>query len=194
MNSSVESWDVNAVMLQNAPAINRALAAIPYDADLADEAWASHTGALRDVLLALKVPGVSIAKIGKVMCLKRPGLFPMLDELVRKALYNHVTIPAPAVPNDPNEFAAWVVEEIKYFRRVLLHSHPTAGSNHVVLSQLADALNAEIARRTGEPFRWLTPVRVLDNLLWFEWGGGKQFGWIEDETGRVVKRRLTTEG
>ncbi len=61
-------------------------AAVPPDADLAD-ADPTVTGGLYDAALALhdanRLRGVSLGKVGKLLHLKRPALFPVLDRELR---------------------------------------------------------------------------------------------------------------
>jgi hypothetical protein len=69
--------------------LERALAAVP-DVDLADldeQAWASLAPKLRLLLgQFLSIRGVGLAKATKILHLKRPSLFPVLDSFVARFL------------------------------------------------------------------------------------------------------------
>ncbi len=185
MNSRLDSRDVNTV-LANRPAVDIALARVPAGLDLADAdltAGGLQT-ALVELFAAFRGHRVGVAKTMKVICLKRPRLLPMLDEYVRCALYNADGMGDTTA--DPMAFAVRTADEVGLFRRIL-----TTDDNRRRLGLLATALSAEIERRTGVA-NAVTPVRVLDNLLWFEWGGRLQFeathGWREDLATRTVNK------
>jgi len=77
---------VDAAALLELEVAEEVWAAVPPDADLAD-ADPAVTGGLYDAALALhdahRLRGVSLGKIGKLLHLKRPALFPVLDRELR---------------------------------------------------------------------------------------------------------------
>jgi hypothetical protein len=186
MNSRMSSRDVDAILV-NRERIEEALRAIPADLRLADtgvlaEPLYAH---LRALFAAFRCPGVSVAKMMKTLCQKRPRLLPMLDSLVRKALYNSEDI---GVDSDPDEFADGVVREVDLFRRVLLWGAGTPNANYPRLLELTDALAGRLADGGEVLPDLVTPVRILDDLVWFEWGGHEHYGWWENEQGRRIER------
>jgi hypothetical protein len=185
MNSRYEWWDVDPVFANRAE-IDGGLRRLPTDLELAD-ADLSDPG-LRDPLLAVfrgfRVHKVSVAKAAKVLCLKRPRLIPMLDSLVRMWLYDDDQSPTP--PADPDEFAALCVSEMELVQRLLRWPVGGGKTNQDGAKELAEAMVAEAERRgltdgvpPGQP--WVTAVRVLESLIWFDKRGYKQFGYTSDE-------------
>lgn len=191
MNSRMESFNVDRVFA-NQVEIEEALREIPTDLDLADANMEDVflRRSLHRLFRAFRVEDVAVAKAAKVFCLKRPRLIPMLDQLVRKALYENED--PPASPTDPNEFADLCVDEIALFQKLLLWPVGDGKRNLDGAISLGDALAGEWTRRisNSEDVRiGITPVRVLDNLLWFEYGGYKNFGYIEDRERCLIERK-----
>ncbi len=189
MNSSISSWDVDAV-LRNRDRIESSLRLIPNDLDLAEADLDSEPlrSNLLKLIAAFRVKGIGIAKVMKTLCVKRPRLLPMLDREVRRALYNLVNFEPEKLSEEPKDFAQSVLHEIGLFKRVLLWNSGTPSANYPHLVRLAGALSKQLAHGDQRISNAVTPVRVLDNLLWFEWHGHKYYGWVENGTDRCVER------
>ncbi len=186
MNSRMSSGDVDAV-LTNRGRIEAALQAIPTDlhladADLASEPLRTH---LTNLIAAFRCSRVGVAKVMKTLCQKRPRLLPMLDSLVRCALYNE---DAEGLSDDPTEFAQDAVVEIELFRRVLLWGSSSAVDNYPRLVHLAGALTERLTSGDKRLTDVVTPVRLLDDLIWFEWGGHQHYGWWENKVARRIEK------
>lgn len=194
MHSQAESRDVDT-LFGRSDAIEVALSAVPTDLDLADadlDADLRLRADLAELFRVCKLTGIGVAKASKLLCLKRPRLIPMIDQYVRKALYNRVADIEPPLPDKPEEFGRRVVQEVTAFRRVMLWEREKRGpglTNLVVLQALAGELNRELASGAGLTGEIVTPVRVLDNLLWMDWYGAvHHFGYRYDQAAeRIVK-------
>jgi hypothetical protein len=192
MNSRFTYREID-LLLANRVEIEAALRSVPTDLDLAraDLSDTALRGSLISLFKPFRVPGVGIAKATKVLCLKRPRLIPMLDYWVRQMLYDEVM---GRVSDDPAAFAELVVEEIELFQRILRWPTPNGKINLDGLSAISGQIAQESIRRAAastDPKLALTPVRVLDNLLWFHNGGYEMFGWSWDETARRLVKPIT---
>jgi hypothetical protein len=191
MNSRVEYGDMDRVIARR-DRIESGLRRIPIDLDLgsADLSNADLIGGLHDAFAGFRTEYVSVAKAAKVLCLKRPRLIPMLDSLVRKAIYSEVP---PDAPTDPDDFAALLIDEVRRFQRALNHRHPDGRTNRAEAARLAEAFAVESVRRNSGDDRSrlrLSAARVYENLVWFEQDGAyEQFDYVSDEPNRRVKRR-----
>jgi len=126
--------------------------------------------ALEGLLATMECKGVGLAKMTKLLCQKRPALIPMLDSYVMGFLFKSEW---PAVR--PNTYAKAGVEGMKQFRALLLH-----GNNLAATKAISEEMNAWLADRVEDRTPpHLSPVRVLDSLLWFDWWGFTAFGWVE---------------
>jgi hypothetical protein len=100
-----------------------------------------HDDRVCAAITALCGPGVQLAIATKLLCIKRPALVPMMDSVVQGCFG------AEAGP----------AEILRQFRR-LLAEDPIATR----IRELAEA----VQRLTGfAP----SPVRILDELIWFDW-------------------------
>lgn len=124
------------------------LPAIPHDADLliAHSIITDLTVLLR---VAVAVPRVLIPVATKVLHRKRPALIPMLDNVVLA----HYLGRLPPATQDKTRAAGVAVEVLGKFRDDLAAVHSEV-----------DAVTADLAAAGFE----LTPVRVLEVLLWTE--------------------------
>lgn len=165
-------------LLKRRSQLDEALSAVPMDMPL--EA-AVMEGSLRENLLALfklcRVPGSDFGKTTKWLHLKRPSLIPMLDaSMITFAL----TPELAAAPEDGDAYAEQLLDLVIRFRAIMHHPGEDAeGNNLTALRGLADEINAEIAKyldglHVPVPHPKLSPVRVLDNLIWFEVDGNYQ--------------------
>lgn len=175
MHSNINGADINW-LIAHRQSIRLALAAIPADANLEgpleDDIWQA-IGAL---FAAMEQDGIGLAKMTKVLCLKRPALFPMLDSYVMGMLFRDDW---PAGMNNDSYADAGVVA-MKQFHALLHH-----GNNLEELQEVRNQFNrwlrVQAAELQIEPAPVLTTVRILDNLLWFDSGGYRSFGWTWNE-------------
>jgi hypothetical protein len=112
-----------------------------------DDEWRAADG---DAIVAAALsaacgPGRGVSVATKMLHLKRPRLFPVLDELV-------VQLVGGAIPEDPAKRAAAAIP-------VVLHLRDQGRANAEQLSTIQKALADEGIDRTL--------VRVLDAILWF---------------------------
>lgn len=136
------------------------LAQIPFDADLLGTDGVATAAKLASTLIERTERGTQLAVASKLLSMKRPHLVPMLDRVVQDCLGESEAEPAL------RRFAA-------------LASSP---DNRPLLTDLAD----RVAQRYGIP---VGPVRVLDQLIWFDWNVVKA-----DTPGRWVVRGFTEWG
>jgi hypothetical protein len=112
-------------------------------------------------------PGVGLAKTTKVLSMKRPKLIPMLDSFVMGFIFKDGQTPGANTPAGSGVVAMNQLRE-------LLRTH----RNWAVVNSLAHQINAWLAGRISErPPPVLTPLRVLESLLWFDGGGYDLFKW-----------------
>lgn len=129
------------------------LAAIPTELDLIetdDEEWESARGDERvsDAIARCIQPGIALAGATKVLHLKRPRLFPVLDSLVAQVLGVNISLDASRD------------ERIAVAQRLAAAIRREGRRNIPALR----AIQAEIANAGG---LYLTLVRILDICLWF---------------------------
>jgi len=128
------------------------LSGIPLDLDLIetdDDEWAKSNGAAlvsRAIGSCIR-PYIALARATKVLHLKRPRLFPVLDELVVEVM--GVNLPGDAKPEGRIEVAARVTDAIRREGR----------RNIKALRRIQDELNNDGVQ--------LSLVRILDITLWF---------------------------
>lgn len=124
-----------------------ALAAIPVDADLF--ATATHDQSAAELMAMLcGYRGIKAANATKLLHQKRPGLFPIFDSLVRRAL----GLSWPEV-----EGVAGYLQLLRQYRDVMLIEGNREAFNQI-MERMGDAGTEPLA---GKP-----PVRVLDALSW----------------------------
>lgn len=100
----------------------------------------SHDQAVADAIGVLTGPGVGLAIATKLLTLKRPHLIPMMDSVVQNCFES----------SDPMSIMAG-------FRSLL--------SNR----QTRTAIDGLILRLEKECRITISPIRVLDQLIWFDW-------------------------
>lgn len=127
------------------------LAQIPFDADLLGTHGVATAARLVNTLIEKTVRGTQLAVASKLLSMKRPHLVPMLDSVVQACLRTSEVEPAL------QRFADLV----------------SSGGNRPLLKDLAD----RVAARYGIP---VGPVRVLDQLIWFDWNvkAGNRSRWV----------------
>jgi len=181
MHSNVSDDEIDAFLraAEGPAGINAALADIE-DRPLAnvgptDPVWTR----VEELLSRMTVGGVGLAKMTKLLCMKRPRLVPMLDSLVLSSLYFTPSKWPRELASDP--YCTAGVKAMKRFRELLLY-----GNNRDVLAVLSITINEELSGRGGNrvPVH-LDEVRLLESLLWFDRGGYLNF------RGRWVKRGET---
>lgn len=127
------------------------LAKVPFDTDLLSTRGLDTAVKLVRTLIEKTVRGTRLAVASKLLSMKRPYLIPMLDRVVQACLGES------EVERALQRFA-----DLVSFR-----------DNRRLLNALAD----RVARRYGIP---VGPVRVLDQLIWFDWNvkAGKGGRWV----------------
>lgn len=192
MRSYIKDNEVVAAMSNRIGRIEAALPNIPMEIELAhaalDEPGLSY--GLAELFNAVRGPtrsGISLAKVTKLLCLKRPKLIPMLDRNVCQGLGS------PEVNSVAPTFGPAVINIIRDFQAILVWSGEVDGEPHNNQDKV-NALAAEITRKIAEEMNareWngrkpvVTPVRVLESLIWFDWGGWKNWDtrWQEAPDG-----------
>jgi len=127
------------------------LAAIPHDLDLiasSDADWEQTEGArlVRDALDALVGSRRGLAVVTKVLHLKRPRLFPMLDRLVVEMLGSSIPTSAPSAAR------------AGHASELVVHLRIQGRRNEPALRQTQELLRRETIDRSL--------VRILDAVLW----------------------------
>jgi hypothetical protein len=128
------------------------LEAIPFDLDLIEaeeDDWTKANGdeSVREALAGTIGRGRGASVATKMLHLKRPRLFPVLDDLVAQML--GVNYSDDATPE----------QRVVVAHRLILHLREQARANIVQLQAIQQALAAEGINR---PL-----VRILDAILWF---------------------------
>jgi uncharacterized protein DUF6308 len=143
---------------------------------------------LQALFRACRRSGFSIAKITKLLCQKRPQLIPMLDSQVLTAIGG--VWPASSTPST---FAQEGIAAVSRFRDLMTWTDGQGQDNLALLLELARSFTIEFSDRLSAegvalPHPEFTPVRILDSLLWFEFGGGERYsGYLLDpQTGTLV--------
>lgn len=189
MNSGVDRDDLRALVAA-APEVKLALTAIP-DIDLEDADLEKLSPPLRSLFAAVRTNGVSIAKCTKLLCMKRPRLIPMLDAEVVRALCKR----APQLPANPQAFASRVVDLMGRFQSLLRARAEGALTNGQACESIASSFSREVrthleAHGLSGPFPTFSAVRVLDNLLWFDWYGYATFGYEWNRKNEIVEQSV----
>lgn len=134
------------------------LAAIPVTAHLRD-ADPAATGGLYDQALSVfdKYPtaGVRLGKVSKVLHLKRPHLFPILDSRVVSAYREVAEKAAARYPGRGYRRMYWAA----------VRDDVVAPANVAALASLRDLLRGHTDERAGR-LAGLSDVRLLDILTW----------------------------
>ena len=150
VNSTMRSRAEHARWKPIIDADQRWLARIPEDLDLIeadDEAWAAAEGdrLVNEAIGRCIVPYIALARATKVLHLKRPRAFPVLDELV-------VEMMGVPVPDNLDK-------RIKAAQRVTAAIRREGQRNIDALRRIQEATATERVR--------LSLVRLLDIALWF---------------------------
>lgn len=169
MNSGVTSEDISSILARRAR-IEEALRQVSMRASIDDDREPDWE-ACRAVMGAMECHNVGLAKITKLLCQKRPNLFPMLDSYVMAFLFEDDRSP-------DDSYADAGIAGMKKFRALMRH-----GDNGRALEDVVKVINVWLAKRDGLPTR-VTGVRALESLLWFDKGGYRAFGW-KKPNGRV---------
>ncbi len=100
----------------------------------------------------------------KVLALKRPSLIPMVDSYVMGFLFKSEW------PPEATHYDEAALIGIQHFAE-LLERHRS------VITAISDDLNRWLAKEASDSVT-LSPSRVLESLLWFDYAGYKNFaGW-----------------
>ena len=149
MNSRLDTADKVRSIWNGKADVEQALGRVPAGVALSDEVipW----DALRELFVAfcsIRWAGPAVAT--KILHKKRPALIPILDSVIVDHL--HPYLPPELQRGQPDP--VYMVEKLKLFREMLLeHRHR--------VEQLSECCAAQ-----GYP---ITPVRVLEILLWTQW-------------------------
>jgi hypothetical protein len=166
---------IEAVM-EHRTRIEAALAGVPDNLaleaeEIPDQTWPQ----LESLFRAFRVRGVGLATMTKVLCMKRPALIPMMDSHVMGFLFEKEW-PLQDGHLLQDDAAAGVVG-MKRFRELMQH-----GDNLRALVAIRHELSPCLARL--EVSSRVPPgpslVRVLDSLLWYDWGGCAYFGGLKE--------------
>lgn len=164
MNSRISTDDVEALLAKK-DTIEEALGKVPNDVDLFGPISDGDWRKVKELFWTMEVPNVGLAKMTKVLCLKRPRLIPMLDSYVMEVLYEKEW---PDV--DEDTYAEAGVAAMKRLSSLYRY-----GANAAAVDAATAGIN-EWLRASGDPSAVeLTPVRVLESLLWYEVGGKSNF-------------------
>lgn len=172
--TEAEAWRsriINSRLTRNecSQVVRRALSApwssVPVHADLADadpsepdSLFADATGLYWSFTWPERITGVAVAKVHKILHLKRPGLYPILDERV-KGLYRPCA-------------AAWTGRLSHRGGMTLVDSPPYWAAFRDDLVRNCDALDtyrAQLAEDEDEVVRFmarLTRLRLQDIIAW----------------------------
>lgn len=187
MNSRLRDVEAFALMGQ-APKIEAALKDLP-DEDLAEVELRHVRPALRALFQGFRVNGIGLAKVTKILALKRNRLVPMLDRYVISALFGRS---AGGTPRDPAEFADLAIDAMTRFRELMLWSDGVRSNLPVlryVTFKVEEAIGAHLRVTSTISERVdISPVRVLDSLIWFDWWGHDYFGYRWNRQARCVER------
>jgi Family of unknown function (DUF6308)/HEAT repeats len=155
--------------------IEQELAKVPenlaLEQEIPDQTWQQ----LEALFEAFRVPGVALATMTKILCMKRPALIPMMDSHVMSFLFQSEWPQSGG--RNVNGYAAAGIAGMKQFRDLMLH-----GKNRSALATIRDELTPWLAgldvssRAAPAP----SQVRVLDSLLWFDGIGHAYFGSLEE--------------
>lgn len=186
MNSGVRGAEIDRLMAKSRD-IESALVEVP-NVGLGDTDPKEWQEPLKRLFASIRAPRFSLARATKLLCMKRPGLIPMLDREVLVALCGR----APTSSAEPGVFASQAVELVLRFRSLMLSPAGGGTLNYAVLQSVASSLTEAVAAHLETmgiepPHPQLSPVRVLDNLLWFDWYGHGYFGYRWNQATQVVE-------
>ena len=139
--------------LDQASCVGKVLARIPAQRQIWDESDDEIWAALSDLLRCVVGPGIGLPRATKVLHKKRPNLIPILDGVVMKYAEKAARAKGQILPSDIPERGA---AAIRVLREDVVRNLP---------------LLTDLGRETK-----LSPVRVLDILVW-AWEGGYQPIW-----------------
>jgi hypothetical protein len=184
MNSRVRTTDVKTLgswlaVPENVDRLERvrdALAVAGGLADLPRKSVVLLGNLLDDMIWGRELQGVRMAKIAKWLSAWAPGHVPMIDKHVYRAMTGNK--PLGNVP---------MADVLARFQKLLV-------TNHEQLSQLGELL----ASRLGEPEGTISPVRVLDSLVWFDWWAIYQYAsdfkrWLAPNNTQGAREHLIRE-
>lgn len=165
VNSYYKDEEIRQLMWRG-ETIGQALEQVPNDLILDAEVPEEVFESIALVFRCFIRPGVRLPKATKILHMKRPRLIPMLDSYVLRFLFSE----------DREHDAATGIVGMRQFRALMRY-----GNNLEALYAITEKINRWLAGLTKEgPLLMLTPVRVLDHLLWFDYRGYKAFGWVCD--------------
>ncbi len=195
MNSLIEDQEIETLMSRK-QVIESTLTDLPTEiklvnANLVDDR--DLLGCLKPLFAACWIPGlrVRLAKINKFLWEKRQHLIAMVDRKVYKVLFGH----EPKKTRDRFEHARQAIAALIRFQSVMNWTEGKELGNYRVLQSLSNEFTELLSAYLGgmgisPPHPRVNPVRVLDNLLWFDFHGYRHFsGWeLNTDTGRVEPR------
>jgi hypothetical protein len=127
--------------------IERFLSKIPWEASIEDPQYDSDVQKALEKLVDLH--GVELAIASKLLTIKRPFLIPMMDSMVQYCFHD-----ACQRCSKKSEIPVVIMGE---FRRLLQDEH---------IRMTTTYLCSEIRKEFGIR---VSPIRVLDQLIWFDW-------------------------
>lgn len=188
MNSRMEAYDLcslfapprgtNGILER----VNAELHAIPWLATLTDHFNDSKEALAKIINDLCEIPYVKLAKTMKILALKRPGLVPMLDSLVVD-FYCGESVPSERrhePPEDAETFGGGAVALIERAVIVDVREH------HQELVELATATESFVAKKWDMSVS-VSPIRVLESLIWFDWGGWRSFAGWRQTAGQIQR-------
>jgi len=197
MNSQLK--EKNAWSLMQAGKITEieaALADIPQDTKLTAESLDALEDQVIRLFTATRDVDFALAKVTKLLWLKRPWLIPMLDSQVLIALYGR----AYGSARDQQQFGKLALNNLWDFLTLLLYREEDNETGRVdnaaALQDICEQVSTSVGIWLAENAGWyegflLTPIRALESLLWFDWHGYtyEGFGYRRDKTRKRVVRR-----
>jgi len=173
MNSKMDG-DNLSYLIRNKDQIEKILKTIPVDVSLVDLPFPEAEAYLKPLFKTIIAKGIKMSKVTKLLYLKRPRLIPILDRYVMAALWEDYGNDSISGINALNKFSVILK---KHKRDLLLLSN-----------QLSDWLKEEYNEDI-----LITPVRVLESLIWFDYLGYENFDKEFEFEDNVIRPRVVAK-
>lgn len=184
MNSRIRTTDVKTLgswlavpeNVDRLAAVQQALACVSGLADLPRKSIVLVGRLLDDMIWGRELQGVRMAKITKWLAAWAPAHIPMIDKHVYQAMTGNQ--PLGRVP---------MADVLTQFQKIVV-------ANHADLSRLGKLLGSRLDVEEST----ISPVRVLDSLIWFDWWAIYQYAadfrrWVAPNNGANPREHLVRE-
>jgi hypothetical protein len=137
-----------------------------------------HFIVIRDLFKELMVDGIKISIASKILHMKFPNTIPILDSYVMNALFRK---------NNAPQLNDWVTEADKAIVALKVFQY-IYNQNRENLDEISLMVRKDFKSHPYLANLNISNIRILETLIWFDWGGWENFDTWKYFNGIIVKK------